>query len=169
MKGNIDNSCKYLSFIACQRSVKLLQETIDTLIKALTAFKSGSFNFVDKQTDKSKDQAPKHHHYFSRMGPEEKLVASLCSPRMLNEDSDVSLILTEKRRSVQFILICFLLCSKYTEMQSTSFRKFKKLEALFTLILAVFSVVGLYSYSKSHFTNHDAMAKNLSSLNRKSD
>ena len=158
-----------MSFIAYQRSVQLLQETINTLIEALTAFKSGSFNFVDKQTDKSKDQAPKHHHYFSRMGPEEKLVASLCSPHMLNEDSDVSLILTEKRRSVQFILICFLLCSKYTEMQSASFRKFKKLEALFTLILTVFSVVGLYSYNKSDFTNHDAMAKSLSSLNRKSD
>ena len=98
MKGNIDNSCKYLSFIACQRSVKLLQETIDTLIKALTAFKSGSFNFVDKQTDKSKDQAPKHHHYFSRMSPEEKSVASLCLPHMLNEDSDVSLILTVKKK-----------------------------------------------------------------------
>lgn len=53
-------------------------------------------------------------------------------------------------------------------MQSTSFRKFKKLEALFTLILTVFSVVGLYSY-KADFTNHDAMAKSLSSLNRKSD
>ena len=87
-----------MSFIAYQRSVQLLQETINTLIEALTAFKSGSFNFVDKQTDKSKDQAPKHHHYFSRMGPEEKLVASLCSPHMLNEDSDVSLILTVKKK-----------------------------------------------------------------------
>ena len=54
-------------------------------------------------------------------------------------------------------------------MQSASFRKFKKLEALFTLILTVFSVVGLHSYNKSDFTNHDAMAKSLSSLNRKSD
>ena len=31
---------------------------------------SDSFSFVDGQTGKSKDQAPKQHHYFSRIGPE---------------------------------------------------------------------------------------------------
>ena len=37
----------------------------DTLIEALTAF-TVSFSFVDRQTDKSKDQAPKQHHYLGR-------------------------------------------------------------------------------------------------------
>ena len=39
---------------------------LDTLIKALTTLKSDSYSFEDRQTDKSKDQAPKH--YFSRIG-----------------------------------------------------------------------------------------------------
>ena len=36
MEVNIDISCKYLSFLACQRSV--LYETLDILIETLTAF-----------------------------------------------------------------------------------------------------------------------------------
>ena len=51
-----------------QRRVHLLYETLDTLIEALTAF-TVSLIFVDRQTDKSKDQAPKQHHYFSRIDP----------------------------------------------------------------------------------------------------
>ena len=38
VKVTIDVSCKYLSFLACQRSVKLLYEGLDTLIEALAAF-----------------------------------------------------------------------------------------------------------------------------------
>ena len=34
----MDISCKYFSFLAYQRSVQLLYETLDTLIEALTAF-----------------------------------------------------------------------------------------------------------------------------------
>ena len=35
---HMDISCKYFSFLAYQRSVQLLYETLDTLIEALTAF-----------------------------------------------------------------------------------------------------------------------------------
>ena len=57
---------------------------LDTLTEALTAF-TVSLSFVDRQTQKSKDKAPKQHHYvgrknslgsyhypnyFSRIGPE---------------------------------------------------------------------------------------------------
>ena len=38
MKVNIDNSCKYFSFLAYQRTVQLLYETLDTSIEDLTAF-----------------------------------------------------------------------------------------------------------------------------------
>ena len=38
MKVNIDNSCKYFSFVAYQRTVQLLYETLDTSIEDLTAF-----------------------------------------------------------------------------------------------------------------------------------
>ena len=51
-----------------QRRVHLLYETLDTLIEALTDF-IVSLIFVDRQTDKSKDQAPKQHHYFSGIDP----------------------------------------------------------------------------------------------------
>ena len=37
VKVNIDNSGKYFSFLAYQRSVQLLYETLDTLIEAFTA------------------------------------------------------------------------------------------------------------------------------------
>ena len=57
---------------------------------------------------------------------------------MLDADSNVPLILTLKKKLVQFILICLLSCSKCTEMQSRSFRKSKKLEAPFNLILLYF-------------------------------
>ena len=57
-----------MSFLAKQRSAQLLYETLDTLIEVLTAFKSDSFSFVGRQTDKSKDQAPKQHH-ISITGP----------------------------------------------------------------------------------------------------
>ena len=55
-KVNIDILCKYFSFLAYQRSVQLLYETLDKLIEALTAFTiRQSFSFVDRQTDKFKD------------------------------------------------------------------------------------------------------------------
>ena len=38
LKVNTDISCKYFSFLAYQRSIKLLYETLDTLIEPLTAF-----------------------------------------------------------------------------------------------------------------------------------
>ena len=41
--------------------MQLLYETLATLIEALAAFQSDILNFADKQTDKSKDQAPKQH------------------------------------------------------------------------------------------------------------
>ena len=66
MKVNIDISCKCFSLLVYQRSVQLLHETLDTLIKALTAFTVRQFSFVGRQTDKSKDQAPKQHHYLGR-------------------------------------------------------------------------------------------------------
>ena len=54
----------------------VIYETLDTLTEALEAF-TIRLSFVDRQTDKSKDQPPKQHHYlgrknnhFSRMGPE---------------------------------------------------------------------------------------------------
>ena len=59
---------KHFSFLAYQRCVQLLYETLDTLIEALTAF-TANLSFVDRQTDKSKDQASKEHHYFSRIDP----------------------------------------------------------------------------------------------------
>ena len=62
MKVNIDISCKYFSSLAYQRSVQFLYEALDTLIEALTAFTVRRLSFVDKQTDKSNDQAPKQHH-----------------------------------------------------------------------------------------------------------
>ena len=62
-----DILCEHFSFLAYQRSVQLLYETLDTLIEALTGF-SVSLNFVDRQTGTSKDQALKKHH-FSRIGP----------------------------------------------------------------------------------------------------
>ena len=68
MKVSIDIFGKYFSFIAYQRSVQLLYETLGTLIKALAPF-TVSLSFADKQTDKSKDQALKQH-YFSRIGPD---------------------------------------------------------------------------------------------------
>ena len=52
-------------FLANQRNVQLFYETLDTLIEALTAF-TVSLSFADRQTDKSKDQAPKQHHYLGR-------------------------------------------------------------------------------------------------------
>ena len=75
MKVNKDISRKYFSFLAYQRSLQFLYETLDTLIETLTAF-------TDRQTDKSKDQTLKQHHlgsknnlsdyrrpnYFSRIG-----------------------------------------------------------------------------------------------------
>ena len=36
-------------------------EKSDILIEALTAFKSDGFSIVNRQTDKSKDQAPKQN------------------------------------------------------------------------------------------------------------
>ena len=54
LEANMDTSRKYFSFLAYQRSVQLLYETLDTLIEALTA-QSDSLSFVDRQTDKSKD------------------------------------------------------------------------------------------------------------------
>ena len=55
-----------MSFLVEEKSLQLLHKMLDTLIKALTTLKSDSYSFEDRQTDKSKDQAPKH--YFSRIG-----------------------------------------------------------------------------------------------------
>ena len=38
VKVNTDISCKYVSFLAYQRSVQPLYEILDTLTEALTAF-----------------------------------------------------------------------------------------------------------------------------------
>lgn len=54
-------------------------------------------------------------------------------------------------------------------MQAISLRKSKKLDAPFTLILTVFSAVGLFPNNKSHFINHDGMVKSLLFLNRNRD
>ena len=45
---------------------------LHTLIETLTAFtvRVLALSFVDKQTDKSKDEVPKQHHHFSRTGPD---------------------------------------------------------------------------------------------------
>ena len=51
-------SCKYFSFLTYQRSIEILYETLDTLIEALPAF-TVSLSFVHRQTNKSRDQAPK--------------------------------------------------------------------------------------------------------------
>ena len=48
--------------------MQLFCETLDTLTEQL--LQSGSPSFVGRQTNKSKDQAPKQRHYFSRIGPE---------------------------------------------------------------------------------------------------
>ena len=56
-----------MSFLAEEKSLQLLNKMLDTLIKALTTLKSDSYSFEDRQTDKSKDQAPKHY-YFSGIG-----------------------------------------------------------------------------------------------------
>ena len=61
MKVNKDISCIYFSFLAYQRGVQLLYETKDTLIEAFP----DSLTFTERQTDKSKDQAPKQHHYLN--------------------------------------------------------------------------------------------------------
>ena len=61
MKVNIDISCKYFPVLAYQISAQLSCEMLDIL----TAFNIDSFysrSFVDRQTDKSQDQAPKQHH-----------------------------------------------------------------------------------------------------------
>ena len=54
-------------------------------------------------------------------------------------------------------------------MQAITLRKSKKLDAPFTLILTVFSAVGLFPNNKSHFINNDAMVKSLLFLNSNRD
>ena len=58
MKVSIDILCKYFSFLVYHQNVQHLNETFDTLIDT-DSFEtlSDSFSFVDRQTDKSKDQA----------------------------------------------------------------------------------------------------------------
>ena len=47
--------------------MQLLYETLDKLIEALAAFTiRQSFSFVDRQTDKLKDQSQKQLHYLGR-------------------------------------------------------------------------------------------------------
>ena len=67
MKVNIDISCNYFHFLAYQGSVQLTYETLDTLIEALIAF-TDSLTFVDRQTEKSKDQTLKQYHYLNDLG-----------------------------------------------------------------------------------------------------
>ena len=43
----------------------VIYETLDTLTEALEAV-TIRLSFADRQTDKSKDQAPKQHHYLGR-------------------------------------------------------------------------------------------------------
>ena len=68
MKVNTDILCIYVSFLVYQRNVQLLYEKLETLIEALTVLQSDSLSFVDKQTDKSKDQAPKQHYLAGKNG-----------------------------------------------------------------------------------------------------
>lgn len=59
MEVNTDILCIYFSFLVYQRNVQLLYEKLRTLIEAFTVLQSDSLSFVDKLTDKSKDQAPR--------------------------------------------------------------------------------------------------------------
>ena len=67
MRVNTDILCNYFPLLAYQRSVQLTYETLDTLIEALTAF-TDSLTFVDRQTEKSKDQTLKQYHYLNDLG-----------------------------------------------------------------------------------------------------
>ena len=61
-KVNIDILCKQFPILAYKKVKRLLYETLDTLIETLTAFKSDRLSFVERQTDKSKDQKLKQHY-----------------------------------------------------------------------------------------------------------
>ena len=85
VKVNIDISCKYYSVLAYL--VQLLYETLDTLIEALQLSQSDSLSFADRQTEKSKDQVPKQHNYFSRICPDiceltEQKLAKPCESKL---------------------------------------------------------------------------------------
>lgn len=67
MRVNTEILCNYFPLLAYQGSVQLTYETLDTLIEALTAF-TDSLTFVDRQTEKSKDQTLKQYHYLNDLG-----------------------------------------------------------------------------------------------------
>ena len=55
----------YFSLLSYQRSVQLYETDIS--IETLAALQSDSLSFVDRQTDKSQDQALKRHLYLGRI------------------------------------------------------------------------------------------------------
>ena len=52
-------------YFSVRKKYTTLYETLDTLIEGLTAFIARQF-YLDKQTEKSKDQALKQHPYLGR-------------------------------------------------------------------------------------------------------
>ena len=84
MVKHIQTICQYQSANCFSVFYHFVGFVFKWLIEALTAFTVNSFSFVDRQADKSKNQAPKHHilgrknnfgsyhhpNYFSRIGPE---------------------------------------------------------------------------------------------------